>query len=47
MEEAATAAAKARKGRPDFSLANLRLPEWKDADAEHIIEGMRKAGLME
>jgi tetratricopeptide (TPR) repeat protein len=47
MEEAGAAAAKARQRRPEFSLANLRLPEWKDADAEHIIEGMRKAGLIE
>ena len=47
MEEAVAAAAKARQRRPDFSLANLRLDEWRTTDAEHIIEGMRKAGLME
>ena len=46
MEEAAAAAAKARQRRPDFSLANMRLDEWNTTDAEHIVEGLRKAGLM-
>jgi adenylate cyclase len=45
MDEAATAAAEARQLRPDFSPAKLRLPQWKAADAQHIIEGMCKAEL--
>jgi TolB-like protein/cytochrome c-type biogenesis protein CcmH/NrfG len=45
-EEAAAAAAEAHRLRPDFSLARQRLSRW-NADAEHIIEGMRKAGLPE
>ena len=46
-EEAAAAAAEAHRLRPDFSLAKLRLARWKPAEAEHIIDGMRKAGLPE
>jgi TolB-like protein len=47
MEEAAAAAAEVRKLRPDFSLAKLRRTGWNAADTEHILEGMRKAGLPE
>jgi TolB-like protein len=46
-DEAASVAAEARQLRPDFSPAKLRLPQWKAADAQHIIEGMCKAGLPE
>jgi adenylate cyclase len=43
--EAAAAAAEARRQWPDFSLAKLRLHRWNPAEAEHIREGLRKAGL--
>jgi TolB-like protein len=46
-EEAASAAAEARRLRPDFSLAKLRLSRWDAAEAEHMKEGLRKAGLPE
>jgi hypothetical protein len=44
--QAAAAAAEARRLRPNCSLAKMRLSKW-NADAEHLIEGMRKAGLPE
>ena len=47
MQEAAAAAAEVRKLRPDFSLAKLRRTGWNATDTEHILEGMRKAGLPE
>ena len=47
MQEAAAAAARVRQRRLGFSLSDLNLPEWNSADAEHIIEGLRKAGLMD
>jgi TolB-like protein/Flp pilus assembly protein TadD len=47
MSEAAAAAAEARRLRPDFSLATLRFPQWGPTEAEHIKEGLRKAGLPE
>jgi TolB-like protein len=47
MDKAAAVVAEVRRRRPDFPFANLRLPEWKRADAEHMIDGMRKAGLLE
>lgn len=43
--EAATAAAEARRLRPDFSPANLRLRECEPGEAEHIKEGLKKAGF--
>ena len=46
-EEAAAAVAEVRRLRPDFSLSKVRLCSWKTAEAEHILEGMRKAGLPE
>lgn len=46
MDEAATAAAEARRLRPGFSTTNIRLPYRNPADAEHVFEGMRKAGLI-
>jgi TolB-like protein/tetratricopeptide (TPR) repeat protein len=45
--EAAAAAAEVRRLRPSFSLSRMRLCAWKTAEAEHILEGMRKAGLPE
>lgn len=45
--EAAAATAEVRRLRPDFSLSKMRLCAWKTAEAEHILEGMRKAGLPE
>ncbi len=45
LSEAASAAAEARRLRPDFSLATLRLRECEPGEAEHIREGLRKAGL--
>jgi TolB-like protein/Flp pilus assembly protein TadD len=47
MEEAATAAAEARRLRPAFSLAKLRFPQWGPIETNHILEGLRKAGLPE
>jgi TolB-like protein/Flp pilus assembly protein TadD len=47
MQEAAAAVAEVRKLRPDFSLAKLRRTGWNATDTEHILEGMRKAGLPE
>jgi len=45
MSEATEAAADALRLRPDFSLAKLRLRELTTVEAEHIKDGMRKAGL--
>jgi TolB-like protein/Tfp pilus assembly protein PilF len=47
IDDAAAAAAEARRLWPDFSLARLRLHMWTPAEAEHIREGLRKAGLPE
>ena len=47
MEEAATAAAEVRRLQPEFSLAKLRFPQWGPIETEHILEGLRKAGLPE
>jgi TolB-like protein/Tfp pilus assembly protein PilF len=47
VEEAAAATAEARRLRPDFSLAKLRLSYWNPTDAQHLTEGLRKAGLTE
>ena len=44
MNEAAKAAADALRLRPDFSLAKVRLREVDTAEAEHIKDGMRRAG---
>ena len=43
--EAAAAADEARRLRPDFSPANLRLRECEPGEAEHIKEGLMKAGF--
>jgi adenylate cyclase len=47
MNEATEAAADALRLRPDFSLAKVRLREVDTAEAEHIKDGMRRAGLPE
>jgi TolB-like protein/Flp pilus assembly protein TadD len=47
MNEATDAAADALRLRPDFSLAKVRLREVDTAEAEHIKDGMRRAGLPE
>jgi TolB-like protein/Flp pilus assembly protein TadD len=47
MDEAKTAAAQALRLRPDFSVAKLRLRECQPAVAQHIRDGLRKAGLPE
>jgi TolB-like protein/DNA-binding SARP family transcriptional activator/Flp pilus assembly protein TadD len=46
-DDAAAATAETLRMRPDFSLANFRLVRWGPAEAAHILEGMRKAGLPE
>lgn len=47
MAEAAATADKAHRLRPDFSIKTLRMPMWTPAEAEHIKDGLRKAGLPE
>jgi hypothetical protein len=47
MAEARAAAVEVRRLRPNFSAANIRLPYKDAADAEHLLSGMRKAGLPE
>lgn len=45
MEQAKEAAAEALRLRPDFSVRKLALREWPEPQAEHIRDGLRKAGL--
>ena len=47
MDEARAAAAEVHRLRPSFSTANIRLPYRNPADAAHVLDGMRKAGLPE
>ena len=47
QEEAAAAIAEARRLRPDCSLTKMRTRDLSPADAERLIEGLRKAGLPE
>jgi TolB-like protein/Flp pilus assembly protein TadD len=47
MEEAAAVAAEVLRQEPGFALSKRRLHMWTEAEAEHIREGMRKAGLPE
>jgi len=47
MGEAANSAAEVNRLRPGFSIANIRLPYRNPADAAHVLDGMRKAGLPE
>jgi len=44
-EAAAATVSEVLRLRPDFSLGKLRLNGWRPAEADHIREGMRKAGL--
>jgi TolB-like protein len=47
MDEARLAAAEVRLLRPNFSAAKIHIPYRNPADAEHVIDGLRKAGLAE
>jgi hypothetical protein len=47
MEEAAATVAEVLRQEPGFSISRWRLHMWVKAEAEHIREGMRKAGLPE
>ena len=47
IDEARAQAAEALRLKPDFHLAAERLSYKNSADAEHVREGMRKAGLPE
>lgn len=47
VEEAAALAAEVLRQEPGFALSKRRLHMWTEAEAEHIREGMRKAGLPE
>jgi len=47
MDEAKAAACEVRLLRPNFSAANIRIPYRNPTDAEHVIDGLRKAGLAE
>jgi DNA-binding SARP family transcriptional activator len=46
-DEARAAAEEVRRLRPNFSLASIRWSYKNPADAAHVLEGMRKAGLPE
>lgn len=46
-EEAREAAAEVLRLKPDFSVARMRRGGWGDVAAEHLLEGVRKAGLPE
>ena len=45
MEEARERAAEVLGRKPDFHLSAVRLPYKNPADAEHVLDGMGKAGL--
>ena len=45
LDEARAAAAEALRQQPDLSLAKFRLPMWTAVEAEHIRDGMRRAGV--
>jgi hypothetical protein len=47
LEEAGAQAAEALRLKPDFRLSPVRLYYKNSADALHVLEGMRKAGLPE
>lgn len=47
IDEARTQAAEALRLNPDFHLSNEKLQYKNPADAEHVRDGMRKAGLPE
>jgi TolB-like protein len=45
MEEARSLVAEVLRRKPDFRLSAIKLRYRNDADAEHVLDGMRKAGL--
>lgn len=45
LDQAREAAAEALRLRPDFRIGNLALREWPQPQADHIRDGLRKAGL--
>ena len=45
LDEAHAVAAEILQLKPDFHVSGVALPYKNPADAEHVIEGMRKAGL--
>lgn len=47
LDEARAQAAEVMRRKPAFRLSALHLPYKNPADAEHVLEGMRKAGLPE
>jgi adenylate cyclase len=47
LEEARTQAVEVLRLKPDFRLSAVKLYYKNPADAEHVLEGMRKAGLPE
>jgi TolB-like protein/Tfp pilus assembly protein PilF len=47
LHEARAQAAEVLRRKPDFRLSTASLPYKNPADAEHVLDGMRKAGLPE
>jgi TolB-like protein/Flp pilus assembly protein TadD len=47
LEDAAAAIAEVLRQQPDFSVAKSRHGVWNPVEAEHVREGLRKAGLPE
>jgi TolB-like protein/Flp pilus assembly protein TadD len=47
LDEARAAVAEALRQQPDLSLSKVRLPMWTAAEAQHILDGMRRAGVPE
>ena len=47
LEDAAAAVAEVLRQQPDFSVAKSRHGVWNPVEAEHVREGLRKAGLPE
>jgi adenylate cyclase len=45
LDEARALAAEILRRKPDFRLSNVHLRYKNPADADHVFEGMRKAGL--
>jgi hypothetical protein len=47
LDEAHTQALEVLRRKPDFHLSSEKLKYKNPADAEHVFDGMRKAGLPE
>jgi TolB-like protein/two-component SAPR family response regulator len=47
MEEAKAAAAEALQEKPDLAISKVKLHLWMSHEREHLLNGMRKAGLPE